>query len=60
MHEINSFEEEFEDNIWSTLSEDVASTMAGCVVSLASFNGDCVAISSFLFLLFHRLLKKKL
>lgn len=39
MHEINSFEEEFEDNIWSTLSEDVANTMAGCVVSLASFNG---------------------
>ena len=40
MHEINSFEEEFVDNIWSTLSEDVANTMAGCVVSLASFNGD--------------------
>uniref|UniRef100_R7W7D5 Uncharacterized protein n=1 Tax=Aegilops tauschii TaxID=37682 RepID=R7W7D5_AEGTA len=39
MHEINSFEEEFVDNIWSTLSEDVANTMAGCVVSLASFNG---------------------
>ncbi|KAE8794965.1 hypothetical protein D1007_30159 [Hordeum vulgare] len=39
MHEINSFQEEFKDNIWSTLSKDVANTMAGCVVSLASFNG---------------------
>ncbi|KAM0836929.1 hypothetical protein ACQ4PT_062001 [Festuca glaucescens] len=40
MHVKYSFEEEFEDNIWSTLSEDVASTMFECVVSLASFDGD--------------------
>jgi len=48
-----SFEEEFEDNIWSTLSEDVASTMSECVVSLASFNGDCVVMFSLLFKVFH-------
>lgn len=40
MRVMYSFEEEFEDNIWSTLSEDVASAMSECVVSLASFNGD--------------------
>ncbi|XP_044383992.1 uncharacterized protein [Triticum aestivum] len=39
-HVINSFEEEFEDNTWSTLSENVALTMSECVVSLASFNGN--------------------
>lgn len=42
---INSYEEEFEKNIWLTLSDDIASTMSDCVVSLASFNGDSVVIS---------------
>ncbi len=53
MRVMYSFEEEFEDNIWSTLSEDVASTMSECVVSLASFNGDCVVMFSLLFKVFH-------
>ncbi|TVU04706.1 hypothetical protein EJB05_47837, partial [Eragrostis curvula] len=40
MHVINSFETEFDGDIWSTLSKDIDSTMSDCVVSLASFNGD--------------------
>ncbi|GJN17211.1 hypothetical protein PR202_gb04262 [Eleusine coracana subsp. coracana] len=44
MRVINSYEEEFEMNIWLTLTRDMASTMSECVVSLASFNDDCVVI----------------
>ncbi|TVU19937.1 hypothetical protein EJB05_36119, partial [Eragrostis curvula] len=40
MRVINSYEEEFEMNIWLTLTDGIAATMRVCVVPLASFNGD--------------------
>nr|CAB3481637.1 unnamed protein product [Digitaria exilis] len=38
MRVFNSFEDEFEVDIWSTLSKELGSTLSECVVALASFN----------------------
>ncbi|GJN04064.1 hypothetical protein PR202_ga21576 [Eleusine coracana subsp. coracana] len=45
MRVFNSFEEEFDGDIWNKLSEEVSSTLSECVVALASFKG-IVVISS--------------
>ncbi|KAF2924365.1 uncharacterized protein [Oryza sativa Japonica Group] len=40
MRLVNTFENEFADDIWSKLTKKVASNMSRVVVSLASFNGE--------------------
>ncbi|KAK3122211.1 hypothetical protein QOZ80_8BG0666500 [Eleusine coracana subsp. coracana] len=40
MRVFNSFEEEFDGDIWNKLSEEVSSTLSECVVALALFKGD--------------------
>jgi hypothetical protein len=53
-----NFEEEFGEDVWSKLTEEVASGMSQCVVALASFCGTEYIINSSLwtfnfFFMFH-------
>jgi hypothetical protein len=57
MRLVNTFENEFADDIWSKLTKKVASNMSRVVVSLASFNGNRIVIISlhfhFFFISYH-------
>ncbi|GJN04122.1 hypothetical protein PR202_ga21641 [Eleusine coracana subsp. coracana] len=48
MHVFNSFEEEFDGDIWSNLSKGIHSTLSECVVAVSSFNGMMVMFSCLL------------
>ena len=57
MRLVNTFENEFADDIWSKLTKKVAANMSRIVVSLASFNGNRIAIillHFYFFFIFHQ------
>ena len=57
MRLVNTFENEFADDIWSKLTKKVAANMSHIVVSLASFNGSRIAIillHFYFFFIFHQ------